>query len=160
MALYRVVELFDPREPRLPRAIFASPCNQSPWLCVWQHRNEVDNSLSAWFRGLSESRIEPVERVYLGRGGLPAKCCHAICKYRIGQVARMAGTWPDCPDFLTTKLPSNTSKHGRVCFVLTENGVQKFPSIAEAGRHLGVARETVSRAIRHGLRVAGRRAVA
>ena len=35
---WRVVELFDPRDTTLPRAVFACRVNESQWRIVWQHR--------------------------------------------------------------------------------------------------------------------------
>lgn len=159
MDSYRVVELVDPREPDLPRAVFACPCHYSPWRGVWQRRNKLNNRLSEWFRRLSEAKTEPLERVFLGRAGLSERCARAVCKYRIEQVARMAGTWPEYPDFFAMDQPENVGGRGRPCAVLAGERVQAFPSVAEAARCLGVARETVSRAVREGRQCGGGRVV-
>jgi hypothetical protein len=152
-ARWRVNGLHDPRDPTLPRAVFACRLNESPWRVVWQHRGEIPGRLSEWFKRLAADGVEPLERVLLGTGAaLTEWTAHAVCKFRIAEIARMAGcTEGQIPDFLCTEERHRGGKgHGRPCAVVKGDRVQRFNSIADAARHLGRRRPTVSRAVGEG----------
>jgi hypothetical protein len=156
-ACWRVIELVDARVPSLPRAVFACRTHESPWRVVWQHRGEIPGRLSEWFKGLASEGVEPLERVLLGRGAaLTERTAHAICRYRVSQIARMAGCPEGLPDFLChdeKHVGGQGDKHP--CTVVKGGQVQRFPSIADAARYLGVRRPAVSRAVARGLRCGG-----
>lgn len=157
-ARWRVVELHDPREPTLPRAVFACRVGESPWRIVWRHKEKLRGRLAEWFRQLACKGMEPCERVLLGKGvALPEATAHAVCRYRIAEIARMAGcTKGRIPDFLCVEERHRGGKgHGRPCAVVKGDRVQRFNSIADAARHLGRRRPTVSRAVGEGRRCGG-----
>ena len=137
---YRVIELADPRQPDLPRAVFACRCDSSPWRAVWQRRNELPGRLAEWFKSLSEAGLQPVERVLIGRAGVHEKCARAIAKCRLEQIAAMAGcpagTWPD---FIAMDKPANIGKKGVPVYA---DGVV-YPSRAAAARAAGITRRAV-----------------
>jgi len=139
MAQYQVVELFDPADPDLPRAVFAARVDQSPWLTVWEHRNELDTKLARWFRALSDAKTEPVTRVLIGSGGIDGKEARAIAKFRIEQISKLAGTWPKPPDFLCVDSASNVGRRGRP--VWADGFV--YPSREAAARACGVTRRAI-----------------
>ncbi len=161
-ARWRVIELVDPREPKLPRAVFACQLGQSPWRVVWQHRGELPGRLAEWFRQLASEGVEPLERVLLGNGAaLTEDTAHAICRFRLAEISRMSGCAEgEIPSFLC-----HDEKHvggkgdWRPCTVVKGGRVQRFPSIADAARHLGIRKPTASRAVREGRRCGGGAAI-
>lgn len=137
---YRVVELSDPRQPDLPRAVFACRADASPWRAAWQHRNELQSKLSAWFRELSEAKTEPLETVLLGRAGVHENTARAVVRFRLEQIARMAGCPAgEWPDFLAMDKPANIGQKGVPVYA---DGVV-YPSRAAAARAAGITRRAV-----------------
>lgn len=143
---YRVIELADPRQPDLPRAVFACRCDCSPWRAVWQHRNELQGKLARWFRELADSGVAPVEMILLGRAGVHEKAARAIARFRIEQVAAMAGCAPGTwPEFMAMDPPVNTGKRGKPVYA---DGVL-YPSRTAAGRATGITPRAVYDRLRH-----------
>ncbi len=139
MAKYQVVELFDPADPNLPRAVLACKVDQSPWLTVWEHRNELDTKLARWFRTLAAAKTEPLEKVLVGSGGIDEREARAIAKFRIEQICKLAGTWPKPPEFLCLDAVSNVGRRGRPVWA---DGIF-YPSRAAAARACGVTRRAI-----------------
>ena len=134
---YRVVELYAPDDSLLPRYVESCRVDREPsWRSIWRHREELTNKTAEWFRQLAESNTEPVERVFLGRAGLRADCSRAVCKYRIEQIARAAGTFPSYPSFLEMDPPRNVGQKGVPVYA---DGVV-YPSRAAAARAAGISR--------------------
>lgn len=143
---YRVIELADPRQPDLPRAVFACRCDCSPWRSVWQHRNELQGKLSAWFRELAESGVAPVETILLGRAGVREDAARAIARFRIEQVAAMAGCPAgEWPEFMAMDKPANIGSKGVPVYA---DGVT-YQSRAAAARANGITRRAVYDRMRH-----------
>lgn len=137
---YHVVELFDPRTPSLPRATLAERIDKEPrWRAVWSQREELPGRLASFFCRLSQAKTEPLERVFLGRAGLREDCARAVCKHRIEQISRMAGTWPEYPSFLEMDPPKNVGKKGVSVYA---DGIV-YPSRAAAARANGITRRAV-----------------
>lgn len=143
---YQVVELFDPREPSLPRAVLAERIDKEPrWKAIWRHRDKLPGRLPMWFRTLSDAHLGPRERVFVGRAGLHEKCARAVCKHRIEQISRMAGTWPAYPSFLEMDRPKNVGKKGVPVYA---DGIV-YPSRAAAARANGITRRAVYDRMQH-----------
>ena len=107
--MYRVIELYGPDEPDLPRYVAVCRIDREAlWHRVWQHRDKLTCKLAVWFRMMADSGLQPVERIVFAPLQPNAAC--RLCALRIQQIARMAGTWPDLPDFLCNELPA-----GRGC---------------------------------------------
>ncbi|MEN6405901.1 MAG: hypothetical protein ABFC77_05460 [Thermoguttaceae bacterium] len=125
---------------------------------MWNHRAELPGRLAAWFRQLASEGVEPCERVLLGKGAaLTEATAHAVCRFRIAEIARMAGCPKGkLPDFLCVEERHRGGNgHGRPCTVLKGDRTQRFNSIADAARYLGRRRPTVSRAVGEGRRCGG-----
>lgn len=145
-AKYCVVELADPREPDLPRAVFACRCDQSPYSVVWDHRNELQGKLAKWFCSLSEAKLRPRVRVFLGRSGVHEKNARAIAKYRIEQISKAAGSFPEYPAFFAMDRPVNVGGRGVPVFA---DGIM-YPSRSAAARAAGVTPRAIYDRLRHG----------
>jgi len=155
---WMVSELYSPDDPGLPRYVIAHRQHESPWACVWEHRDKVQSKLATWFRELSAANLEPLARPLLGRRcALNEATAHAICRFRVQEIARMAG----CPEGEIPSFLYHDEKHvggkgdKHPCAVVKGGRVQRFPSIADAARYLGVRRPAVSRAVGRGLRCGG-----
>lgn len=155
---WMVSELFDPRDPTIPRAVFAHRQGEKPWQAIQSHCEELPGKLAALYRMLSDAKLEPLVRPLLGRGcALTERTAHAVCRFRISEIGRMAGCAPgEIPSFLCHEGVNHGGRgHGRPCAVVKGDRVELFPSIADAARHLGRRRPTVSRAVGEGRRCGG-----
>jgi hypothetical protein len=153
-ACYQVIELYDVADPLLPRYVCAQRQGRADWRITWENRDKLPGKLAAWFRQLAGEGREPGERVLLGRSvGLTMKTALALAAFRVAEINRMATGRPDeMADFLTIDPPENVGGRGRPTAVVAEDGsVQTFPSIAALARAVGLARQTVSRAIHRGV---------
>lgn len=153
---WMVSELFDPRDS-LPRYVIAHRQEEAPWLALQEVADKLPGKLAQWLKSLRADAARPLARPLLGHGcALNEKTAHAVCRFRVSQIAAMSGCRPgEWPDFLLNPEPTNVGGRGRPCAIVTDNGVEVFPSIAAAGRCLGVTRPTVGRAVREGRRCGG-----
>ncbi len=144
---YKVIELFAPNDS-LPRYVEACRIDrESPWRMIWQHRNDVETKLSNWFRELAELGQEPVERCLLGRNvSLDEKCARAVAKFRIEEISKMSGGWPEYPDFICNEIYARGRGHKRPIWA---NGV-KYDSVTEAAKAAGITRRAVWDRLHHG----------
>jgi hypothetical protein len=135
----------------IPRFIIAHRQSETPWLRVWQHRANLQSKLAAFFRTLSDAKLEPVARPLLGSAiAIDEKTAHAVCRFRVAEIARMAGCSPgELPDFLCNESANKGGRgHSRPCAVLSADGVKEFASITDAARYFGVAQPTFVRRVR------------
>jgi hypothetical protein len=143
---YRVIELYAPVDP-LPRYVEASRVDrEAPWRTTYRHRDELDTKLALWCRELAARNQEPVERCLLGRNvTLHEKCAREVARFRVEEIARMSGSWPDLPEFLCNK----THPGGRGCRrPVWANGVM-HASMTAAAKAAGVTRRAVWDRLRH-----------
>ena len=155
---WMVSELVDPRDS-LPRYVIAHRQGEAPWRCVQEVADKLPGRLAAWLTALTADGVEPLARPLLGHGfALNERTAHAVCRFRVREINRMAtGNPHEWASFLFNQEPINCGGRGRPCAVLTDNTVVLYASISEAARHVGIARETVGRAIRQGRRCGGGR---
>ncbi len=87
-----------------------------------------------------------METILLGRAGVHRKCARAVARFRIDQVAGMAGCAPgEWPSFLAQDKPRNIGKKGVPVYA---DGVW-YPSRAAAARAAGITRRAVYDRMRH-----------
>ena len=154
---WMVSELFDPREPTLPRYVIAHRQGEAPWLRVQEVADRLPGRLAAWLRELSEAKLAPLARPLLGHGcALNEETANAVCRFRVSQIVAMSGCAPgEWPDFLLNDKPVNCGKRGRPCAVISDGGVTVYPTITSAAAAEGVARPTVGRRARQGRQYGG-----
>jgi len=118
---YRVVELRDPRKPDLPRYVQATRQGESPWRTLWEHRDEIDNRLTAWFKELAAFHLE--------------------------EIARMSGTHSELPDFIVNERVNRggRGKSRPVVHIDSDGKLTRFASLSAAARAEGVDRSAISR---------------
>ena len=127
---YRVLKLRDPREPDLPRFVQAARRGESPWKAIWDHRDEIDNRLTKWFRELSASGVLPQEATILGRCiGLSEATARALAAFCLEDIAIMAGSYPELPNFILNE-PINRGGRGRNRQVVRIDGDGKLTRFA------------------------------
>ncbi len=145
---YRVVVLADPRDARLPRYVEAAKQNESPWETLWEHRNEIDNRLTRWFRTLSAAGVAPLETTILGRAvALSQRAARLLAAFWLEEISRMAGSHPELPDFVENER-INRGGNGKKRSVvhIDQNGkLTRYKSLTTAAKAEGVDRTAVSR---------------
>ena len=136
---YQVLEL---RDDGLPVYVAMQRAGQSLAARAWECRGLVDNPLTRWLRTLDSP---PESHILLGSGvQLTWRTARALVRFRRDEVARMAGTWPDSPDFALW-LPLHRGGVGNprpVCRV-KDRAVERFPSIDDAARALRTSRDDI-----------------
>lgn len=144
-------ELFDPREPAVPRYVVAHRQGETPWLRVWRHREKLQSKLAAWMRLLAEERIELRARPLLGKyAALNEKTAQAICRFRLAEINRMAGCPGGWADFLLNERPVNCGRRGRPITVVEGDQVKTYPSVSKAAEAQGLVRSLVAKRVLEG----------
>jgi hypothetical protein len=140
-ARYQAIELHDAE--RLPRYVTMQRVGESFTEMAWECRSLVDNALMRWLRSLP---APPKSAVLLGSGvQLTVRTARALVRFRREEIAKMAGSWPDPPDFALWP-PANRGGRGHrrpVCRVRAEV-VEKFASVEDAARAIGTTRDDIS----------------
>lgn len=118
---------------------------------AWSCRQLVDNPLMRWLRTLD---TPPASRVFLGAGAqLTVHAARALVRFRREQIARMAGSWPDPPDFaLWPAVNRGGRDHRRPVRRVRGEAVEKYASVEEAARAIDSSRDDVDERIDSGHR--------
>jgi hypothetical protein len=143
---FRVLSLRDPREPDLPRYVEAARQGESPWRTLWDHRDEIDNRLTAWFRELAATGVMPQEVTVLGRAvALPERTARMLAAFYLAEIARKAGS-RGFPDFILNE-PVHRGGRGkkRPVVYIGDGKLTRYESISAAARNLGLNRSAISR---------------
>jgi hypothetical protein len=147
-AKFRVIELRDPREPDLPRYVQSARQSESPWRILWEHRDEIDNRLTRWFRELATAGVMPQEATILGRiVGLPEQTARMLAAFHLEDISRMSGAYPEFPDFILND-PLNRGGRGKsrpVVHIDDDGKLTRYASLSAASRAEGVHRSAISR---------------
>jgi hypothetical protein len=146
---YQVVELHDGE--RLPRYVTMQRAGESFVEMAWECRFAVDNALMRWLRSLSEP---PKCRVLLGATEqLTVRTARQLVHFRREEIARMAGSWPEPPDFALW-LPVNRggNTHRRAVCRVRGDVAETFASIEDAARAVHSSRDDVDERIDSGHR--------
>ena len=109
---------------------------------AWSCRHLVDNPLMRWLRTLD---CPPKAPVLLGSGApLTHRAAWLLIRFRREEVAKMAGSWPNEPDFALWPAMNRGGRNRRhpVCRVRGEV-VEHFTSIEAAARAVGTARDDI-----------------
>ena len=98
---------------------------------AWSCRHLVENPLLAWLQTLD---VPPQSRVLLGKAApLPRRAAWQLMRFRRDEIARMAGSWPDVPDFgLWLPLHRGGLRHRRSVCRVQGDVIERFASIDEA----------------------------
>jgi hypothetical protein len=145
---FRLLELRDPREPDLPRFVQAARQGESPWRTLWDHRDEIDNRLTRWFRELWAAGVLPQEVTVLGRAvALPQRTAMLLAAFHLTEIARKAGSYPEFPDFIVNERVNRGGRGSRrpVVHIDGEGKLTRYASLSAAARAEGVDRTAVSR---------------
>jgi len=114
---------------------------------AWRDRNLVDgNPLMRWLRTLS---TPPKTRILLGAGvQLTVRTARALVRFRREEIAKMAASWPDLPDFALwlAANPGGRNRERPVCRV-KDGVVEKFVSVREAARAIRSTHDDVEKRI-------------
>ena len=146
---WMVSQLFDPREPTLPRYVVAHRQTEQPWLRVWRHRDKLQTKLAEWMRSLD---VEPLAKPLLGRTvALNEKMAHRLCRFRLAEINRQAGCPDGWADFLLNERPINCGRRGRPITVVDGDQVTTYPSVSKAAEAEGVTRSMVAQRVLEGL---------
>jgi hypothetical protein len=146
--VYKIVELIDGGIPRYTAMCRAT---ESFAALAWKHRHIVDNALMRWLRSLDEP---PREQVLLGNNAaLTRRAAVAITRFRRQSIVKMAGSWPDPPDFaLWPAICRGGREHRRpVCRVRGEV-VEKYASVQEAARAIHSSPDDIDNRVENGHR--------
>lgn len=146
---YAVVEILD--KDRLPVYVNMQRTGESFVELAWSCRHLVENPLMAWLKGLD---VPPQSRVLLGKATpLPRRAAWQLMRFRRDEIARMAGSWPNPPDFTLWLPPHRGGLHHRrsVCRVRGDV-VERFASIDEAARAIKSSLDDINERIESGHR--------
>ena len=149
-----VSQLFDPREPQIPRAVFAHRQGEQPWKAVQSHCDTLPGKLAAFCRMLLNEGLEPLARPLLGsRVALDEPTAHAVCRFRVAEISRMAGCPPgQVPDFLIVSETNHGSRRRPVTKIGTDGTAVHYRAVREAARAEHVAPVSIRRRISRGHR--------
>ena len=139
---YKIVELMDGDIPR-----YTAMCRttQSFVELAWRDRHIVDNPLMRWLRTLDKP---PQEKVFLGSNvGLPRRTAVTLLRFRRDSIAKMAGSWPDPPDFVLWYVHRGGRGLGRAVCRIRDGVVECWPSVDEAAKSLKTSRDDIDERI-------------
>lgn len=117
---------------------------------AWSCRHLFDNPLARWLRTLD---APPRSRVVLGLAvQLARRAAWLLMRFRREQIARMAGSWPEPPDFaLWSVCRGGRDRFRPVCRVRGQI-VERFASVEQAARAIRSSRDDVEKRIDNGHR--------
>ena len=143
----QVAEILD--KDRLPVYVTMQRAGESFTELAWSCRHLVKNPLMAWLSGLD---VPPQSRVLLGKAApLPRRAAWQLMRFRRDEIARMAGSWPDVPDFgLWLPLHRGGLHHRRPVCRVRGDVVERFASVEEAARAAKTSRDAVEERIESG----------
>jgi hypothetical protein len=144
---YQTIEVLD--VDGVPRYIGVQRAGESFLRMAWECREIVDNRLMFWLRLLS---VPPKSRVLLGRGvQLAAREAWALARFQRERVSRMAGSWPDPPDFAVWPALSRGGRdHPRPVCRVRDGVVERFVSVEQAAGSARTSRDAVEERIESG----------
>jgi hypothetical protein len=145
----QVAEILD--KDRLPVYVTMQRAGESFTELAWSCRHLVKNPLMAWLSGLD---VPPQSRVLLGKAApLPRRAAWQLMRFRRDEIARMAGSWPDVPDFgLWLPLHRGGLHHRRPVCRVRGDVVERFASIAEAARAIQSSLDDINERVESGHR--------
>ena len=118
---------------------------------AWSCRCVVDNAFARWLRTLN---APPRSRVLLGSAvQLTRRAAWLLVRFRRDEIARMAGSWPNPPNFAFWPAASRggRDRFRPVCRVCGET-VERFDSVEQAARAIRSSRDDVEKRIDYGHR--------
>ena len=139
---YKIVELMDGDIPR-----YTTMCRttQSFVDLAWRDRHIVDNPLMRWLRTLD---TPPQEKVFLGSNvGLPRRTAVTLLRFRRDSIAKMAGSWPDPPDFVLWYVHRGGRGLGRAVCRIRDGVVERWRSVDDAAKSLKTSRDDIEERI-------------
>jgi len=144
---YQVAEVRDGEG--LPVYITVQRAGESFIQMAWSCRHLVDNKLMRWLRTLDAL---PQSRMVLGAGAqLTRRTAWMLMRFRREEVARMAGSWPDVPDFgLWLPVSRGGLHHQRAVCRVRGDVVEKFASVEDAARAAGTSRDDIDDRVESG----------
>ena len=148
---YQVLEL---RDNGLPVYVAMQRAGQPLAARAWECRDLVDNPLTRWLRTLD---APPEAHILLGSGvQLTRRTAWTLVQFRRNEIARMAATWPNPPDFALW-LPMHRGGVGNPRPVCREKdgAVERFPSIDDAAQALRTSHDDIVERVETGLDAGG-----
>jgi hypothetical protein len=139
---WQVSELFDGREPSVPRYIIAHRRDQRPWMATWERRWEIVNSrLACWLQTLSEP---PGSRLVLGLYGISEATAVALASWMIGRLQA------DGASLCNSPMGRGGRRPRRPVAIIRGGQTVAYPSQHAAARALGISQPAVVKMLRTG----------